>query len=152
MPKYQVTKTYGHNLGLSATFRQHRTDTHCKFLHGYALGVKLKFEAYSLDDRNWVLGFGDLKPVKKWLEETFDHKTLIAADDPEIDVFELLHSRRLIDLVVVDRVGCESFAEMIYHKTNQIVFGEHRRPGVKLVSVEVMEHGANSAIYFGDKE
>jgi len=150
MPKYQVTKTYGHNLGLSATFRQHRTDTHCKFLHGYALGVKLTFEADTLDQRNWVLGFGDLKPVKKWLEETFDHRTLVAEDDPDFNYFMEMHRKGLISMVAVKRVGCESFAEMIYHKTNQIVFEGLRRDGVRLVSVEVIEHGANSAIYYGE--
>lgn len=150
MSKYQITKTYGHNLGLSATFRQHRTDTHCKYLHGYALGVKLTFEAETLDERNWVFGFGDLKPVKKWLEDTFDHKTLVAKDDPQLEEFREMHNRGLISIVEVERVGCESFAEMIYNKVNQMLLAKPRPNGVRLVSVEVIEHGANSAIYIGE--
>jgi hypothetical protein len=45
---YQVTKTYGHELGLSCVFRQHRANTHCKHLHGYALAFDIVFEAKHL--------------------------------------------------------------------------------------------------------
>jgi 6-pyruvoyltetrahydropterin/6-carboxytetrahydropterin synthase len=35
---YKSTKHYGHNIGLSAVFRQPNADhSHCRFLHGYSL-------------------------------------------------------------------------------------------------------------------
>ena len=49
---YKSTKTHGHAIGLSAAFRQWRADSHCKYLHGYALAVKFVFEAGELDARD----------------------------------------------------------------------------------------------------
>ena len=149
--KYQVTKTYGHNLGLSACFRQHRTDTHCKFLHGYALSFKLTFEASTLDNRNWVVGFGDLKPVKKFLEDTFDHKTVVAADDPCMGTFQNMRDAGVIDMIVLPSVGCESFAKLVYNKVASILLELDQVNDVKLLSVECREHEGNSAIYIGDE-
>ena len=74
MGKYYSTKTYGHNIGLSACFRQPNAHSHCKFLHGYSLQFKFTFSCDSLDERNWVVDFGGLKPLKAWLENTFDHQ------------------------------------------------------------------------------
>jgi 6-pyruvoyltetrahydropterin/6-carboxytetrahydropterin synthase len=144
---YRSTKTFGHDLGLSACFRQWRaTHSHCRHLHGYALAVTLVFEADSLDDRRWVVDFGGLKAVKAWLSATFDHKTLVAHDDPELETFRALHAAGLVDLVVVPHVGCEAFAERVAGFVTTWLEGvcEDR---VRLVSVEVREHGANSAVY-----
>ena len=68
MGKYYQTKTYGHNIGLSACFRQSNAHSHCKFLHGYSLQFKFVSSCDSLDERNWVVDFGGLKPMKAWLE------------------------------------------------------------------------------------
>lgn len=48
---YKSTKLYGHEIGLSAAFRQWRAESHCRFLHGYALAVRFEFEADELDVR-----------------------------------------------------------------------------------------------------
>ena len=56
MPKYYSTKTYGNDRGLSCCFRQWRsTHSHCSLLHGYSIGIRLVFEADTLDPRNWVM-------------------------------------------------------------------------------------------------
>lgn len=144
---YRSTKTFGHDLGLSAAFRQWRAShSHCRYLHGYALAVTLTFEADDLDARHWVVDFGGLKAVKRWLEDTFDHKTLVAKDDPAIEAFRALHTAGLIDLVEVEAVGCEQFAAMIARHVSawlEGVCGDR----VRLVGVEVREHGANSAAW-----
>ena len=60
--RYQSTKTFGHDLGISCAFRQWRaTHSHCSKIHGYALSVTMVFEANTLDDRNWVMDFGGFK-------------------------------------------------------------------------------------------
>jgi len=146
---YYSTKTYGHEIGLSAAFRQWRAESHCRFLHGYALAVKFVFAAEEVDVRNWVVDFGSLKTLKGWLEGTFDHKTLVAEDDPERDRFGKLHDAGVIQMVVVPATGCEKFAEMIYGATEVWLRDNGYAPRVRLVSVEVREHGANSAIYEG---
>lgn len=146
---YQSTKTYGNHIGISAAFRQWKAHSHCKLIHGYALGFKFVFEADELDERNWVVDFGGLKSLKGILEDTFDHKVVVAEDDPHLDYFRQGHDLGVLKLVVVPAGGCEKFAELVYEVTEQWLKDAGFAPRVRLVSVEVMEHGANSAIYTG---
>lgn len=148
--KYRSTKTYGHDLGLSACFRQWKaTHSHCSKLHGYALSVHIEFESETLDERNWVMDFGSLKPVKEYLTTMFDHQLLVANDDPERDRFLELQDVGAAEVRVVPAVGCEAFARMIFEFVRQWVM-MNGTAGVRVVQVEVREHGANSAIYMED--
>lgn len=146
--KYFSEKTYGHEIGLSCAFRQWRAESHCSLIHGYAISVRIEFSAASLDARNWVVDFGSMKPIKKWLESMFDHKLLVAKDDPEKDELCALAGLGLADVVIMDNVGCEAFAELIYtfvnawlHQQDPMVWR------VQLEKVTVKEHGANGASY-----
>jgi len=179
MAKYISTKTYGNEIGLSCCFRQWRsTHSHCSLLHGYSIGVRVHFESDTLDDRNWVMDFGGLKAFKSWLEYMFDHTLVIAKDDPFLDIFKgmaaygLQDKGGMCDIRIVDAVGCEKFSEAAFNELDKIIKTyqrgeayqltaqdgtvlqsfENRYPvgqGVTLRSVEVFEHGANSAIYEG---
>lgn len=174
MAKYVSTKTYGNDRGLSCCFRQWRsTHSHCSLMHGYSIGIKLVFESETLDDRNWVMDFGGLKAFKEWSEWQFDHTTVVAVDDPHLPKFKELAKLGkqaeggVLDLRLVEAVGCEKFAELAYYTMNEILAAyqagrgwvhpdgrvfEARYPvgpSVKLRSVEVFEHGANSAIFEG---
>ena len=149
---FQVVKTYGHEEGWSCCFRQHlATHSHCRFLHGYPLSFELTFEAESLDHCNWVIDFGGLKGLKDWLKKTFDHRTLVAEDDPWLNEFQRMHDLGLIDLFVIPSVGCEMFAKYVYDAATSNLKGLFRDQSdagrVKLVSVKVSEHSGNSAIY-----
>lgn len=144
---YKSTKTYGHEIGLSCAFRQWRAQSHCRFIHGYALKIRLEFEADELDSRNWVVDFGSLKSLKGTLENTFDHKLLVAEDDPEKDLLCQLAGYGVADVVVLPAVGCEKFAEYIAEVAIIWLGDNGYKDRVRLHSVEVSEHGANSAIY-----
>ena len=144
------TKTYGHSVGLSAAFRQWKADSHCRFIHGYALQVRLEFEANELDARNWVVDFGSLKGFKGWLENTFDHKLLVAEDDPKRDELIKLADLGVADIVMVGATGCEAFAQIIFECAEVWLKDNGYPPRVRMRSVEVCEHGANSAIYTKD--
>jgi len=174
MAKYLSTKTYGNDRGLSCCFRQWRsTHSHCSLLHGYSIGIKLIFESETLDDRNWVMDFGGLKAFKEWSEHMFDHTLVIAEDDPHRAMFEnmaklgLQDKGGVCDIRIVEGVGCEKFAELVYKEMSIILHifktgntyycpngqtFEARYPvgsGVRLKSAEVFEHLGNSAIYEG---
>lgn len=148
---YQSTKTFGHHLGLSVAFRQHKAGSHCRFVHGYALAFRFVFEANELDERHWVVDFGSLKSLKGWLEDTFDHKVIVAEDDPQIAWFREVHRLGVLDLVELPAAGCEKFAEYVFGATETWLEANGYAPRCRLVSVEVMEHGANSAIFTGSK-
>ena len=160
--KFYSTKTYGNDRGLSCAFRQWRsTHSHCSLIHGYSIGLKIVFECKSLDEPNWVMDFGGLKEFKNWLEYMFDHTLLVAEDDPRLEFFKQMadinggyNDLGIADLRIVPGVGCERFAEMAYNKLSEIIqksvnAGTALNPTVRVKSVEVFEHGANSAIYEG---
>ncbi len=144
---FESGKTYTHAQGFSCAFRQWRADSHCKYLHGYALQITLTFRAMELDRRNWVVDFGSLKSLKQMLQDTFDHTLLVAEDDPKLEVFKQLDEwHGVARVVVVPACGCEKFAEMIFECTEIWLKDNGYAPRVKLIAVEVKEHGANSAI------
>ena len=144
---YYSTKTYGHNIGLSAVFRQPNADhSHCHLLHGYSLQFKFTFECRELDEKNWAVDFGGLKPLKKWLEDNFDHKTAIDRDDPYLYKFAELENMGLCEVVVMDGVGAEKFAEHAFNFADKLV-RDMSGGRCYCVRAECAEHGANSAIY-----
>lgn len=145
---YQSTKTYGHETGLSCTFRQWRAQSHCSKLHGYALSIKITFGTVKLNSFGWVVDFGGLKDLKVELQNLFDHKTLVSKDDPQIEWFREGERRGVIDPVYVENTGCEAFAKMVFDAATKWVKA-HELVCVHVVSVEIREHGANSAVYTG---
>ena len=121
MKRFYSGKTYTHATGHSCAFRQWRADSHCNLIHGYALQFEFTFGGSELDERNWIVDFGGLKPLKIWLKHMFDHTYLVAEDDPELDTFVDLAKKDLVDLRIVSATGCERFAEMAFDKADEIV-------------------------------
>jgi len=101
----------------------------------------------------------------------FDHTLVVAEDDPKLQTFLNL-DKTVADVRLVPGVGCEKFAELAYTTMDTILkrFQDNKSweyydvntltvmqftanypvgQDVKLRSVEVFEHGANSAIYEG---
>lgn len=146
------TKTYTHAQGLSCAFRQWRADSHCRFIHGYALQIRIEFECEDkmLNQNNWVVDFGSLKPLKERLENLFDHKLLVAADDPEVDTFRELASKGLASIQIVQATGCEMFAYIVASLAHQHLVSNNMKHRVRVRAVEVSEHGGNSARYEPD--
>jgi len=171
LAKFYSTKTYGNDRGLSCCFRQWRaTHSHCSTLHGYSLGIKLVFECDTLDEKNWCMDFGGLKEFKAWADYMFDHTLVVAEDDPMLSFFKEMNGivnmgsvnpesdvpyerGAICDLRVVPGVGCEMFAKIAFDKMAELLAGGTMRypinPTVRVKSVEVFEHGANSATYEG---
>jgi 6-pyruvoyltetrahydropterin/6-carboxytetrahydropterin synthase len=144
---YQSGKAYGHDLGFSCAFRQPKAQSHCSKIHGYALSFKFIFETAELDENGWVIDFGSLKPLKAELEKIFDHKTIIAEDDPHIEYFKDGEERQVLDLVILPGVGCENFAKYVFSMAAEWLRNTQHAKRVMLVSATVAEHGANHATY-----
>lgn len=152
MSKFKSTKLFD---GYSACFRQWKAEgTHCKFLHGYAVSFRVWFEG-ELDHRNWVFDFGQAKrskylidgmSPKVWMDYLLDHTTIVAEDDPYLDKFKQMDKDGIIQLRIMDNVGCEKFAEYIYTKLNPWVESDSKGR-VKITQIEVREHDKNSALY-----
>lgn len=149
MGQYFSTKHYGHNIGLSAVFRQPNADhSHCSLLHGYSLAFTFTFGCDDLDNKNWAVDFGGLKPLKQWLEDSFDHKVVVDANDPKLDFLKSMEAEGIAELTVLDGVGAEKFAEHAFNFADKLV-RDMTNNRCYCVRAECAEHGANSAIYEG---
>ena len=152
MGSFRSTKVFD---GYSTVFRQWKAiDTHCKFLHGYGVSLKVWFEG-ELDERNWVWDFGGMKRAKgtidgknpkAWMDHMFDHTTIIAEDDPGLGGFKTMDQLGIIQLRILPAVGAEQFAKYVFEKLDTFV-QEETNGRVKVVRVEFMEHNKNTAIY-----
>ena len=148
--KYISTKTYKH-LGPVA-YRQWKADSHCNWIHGYALSFHFEFESQTLDARNWVMDFGGLRPLKHKLEEWFDHTLLLAQDDPHYDDIKKLGDLGIAKITEVEKTGCEGIASFLYEYVNTIFlkdYGEDKR--VWCTNVEVRETESNMAMIKGTR-
>lgn len=144
---FRSEKTYGHETGFSCCFRQWRAEhSHCRFLHGYALSVRFIFIARNLDKHGWVMDFGGLKQVKAWLQQNFDHKILLSADDPSRALFQDMAQAGMCETVILPIVGCEAFAFYIWQNCDALV-RQISQDRVRIESVEVREHGGNAALF-----
>jgi len=143
----------------SVAIRQHKAKhSHCQLLHGYGIYFKIWFasneplEENQLNDMNWIVDFGGFKEaprgngLKAWMDLLFDHTTLIEKDDPFLDLFQQMEQMGLLHLRVMDKMGCESLAKLVYDKFNDVL-SKTDAGRCKVVQVECSEHSKNSAIY-----
>jgi len=141
--------------GFSCVFRQWKAETtHCRFLHGYGVSFRVWFQG-ELDEKNWVWDFGGMKRAKTqidgmnpkaWMDYMFDHTMIVAEDDPFLESFKRMDEAGAAQVRVVPATGAERFAQFIFEKIDSFV-REETEERVKVLKVEFMEHGKNSAIF-----
>ena len=145
--KFQSTKKLG---PISVGHRQWRDDGHCAWVHGYGRYIQFTFEG-DLDERQWVMDFGDLKDIKQWLEEQWDHRVMIASDDPQLDKLKEMHDLNIMNINVMDvekgwGPGIEASCKFVYDH-GQPIITQKTNGRVKITKVEIWEHERNSAVY-----
>ena len=84
---YSVTKRidfcYGHRL------LDH--DGVCRHLHGHNAVAEIEVRAETLDSRDMVVDFGDIKRrVKEWIDREIDHRMILRHDDPLVKTLQAL--------------------------------------------------------------
>lgn len=150
--KFISTKEYK-EIGPVAYHQWRDTGGNCRLIHGYALSFYFEFESDTLDVRNWVVDFGGLRPLKEKLEEWFDHKFLLAEDDPHFDEIMKLQELKLAEITVVEATGCEALADFLYKFINGGFLQELGFPeDVWCSKVRVSETEKNSAMRVGHRE
>ena len=154
--RYISTKLFDN---YSVAIRQWKAShSHCELLHGYALKFKVWFasneplEENQLDDMNWIVDYGGFKdaPVgngmKAWMNHMWDHTLLIQKDDPYADVFEQLGQMGLAKVHLLDKMGAESNAKLVFDKFNEVL-SKTDAGRCKVIKVECFENDKNSSIY-----
>lgn len=147
MEKFISTKRL---TGYPCTHRQWRAKSHCRFVHGYSREFYLEFESSSLTEEMWVMDFGGLDEVKKWLANMFDHTFLVAQDDPEITRFKELDQNGLIQMRILPNVGMEGTAKYVFEELSGVI-NKQTSGRVWISKIEVRENEKNSAIYIPNK-
>lgn len=141
---YLTVKTFP---PISCCYRNWKAESHCRFLHGYALEITVKFSSDSLDDTHWGVDFGKLKSLKEALEDTFDHKTLIESDDPFLELFRSMSQQGIVDLRILPAISCEKFAEYVFTLAEGWLMANDYIPRIKVKEVEIKEHHHNAATF-----
>lgn len=81
--------------------------------HGHSYVIKLYLETLELDKNGFVIDFNDLKKFGKYLNENFDHSTIISMDDSLLSTKSILP----IKLMVIDGViTSEKIAEFLFYE------------------------------------
>jgi 6-pyruvoyl-tetrahydropterin synthase len=92
------------------------------FLHGCERTFEVEFACAETEPgTGLVVDSGALDEIQASLRYQFDHTTLIAADDPQRDLFELLAERGVIDLRAMDSTGLEGSAAWVFGTSERIV-------------------------------
>ena len=109
----------------------------CQHPHGHNAVVEIHIESASLDGRNMVADFGDIKRiVKGWIDRELDHKMILRRDDPIADAL-----RRLGEPVFL--LDSNPTAERIA----QLIFDVSRDQGLPVSRVTVWETPTSWATY-----
>jgi 6-pyruvoyltetrahydropterin/6-carboxytetrahydropterin synthase len=135
-----------HFQGYPCCHRQWRHPGHCRFVHGYSRSFTVWFAAVELDSCGFVVDFSSLRPLEEQLRSQFDHTFLVNADDPLMAQWQALHAQEAIDLRVMDNVGMEATAQLVWGWANALL---RERDGGRSCCwrVEARENEANGACY-----
>ena len=132
---YSVTKRiefcYGHRLM--------DYDGVCRHPHGHNAVVEIDISAETLDARNMVADFSDIKRVVKgWIDRELDHKMILRRDDPLADALRGLGEPMFL-------LDTNPTAERIA----QLIFDMTREQGMPVSRVTVWETPTSWATYSG---
>ena len=140
---YSCSKTFS---GYPCTHRQWQHQGHCRFVHGYSRSFTLWFRAHQLDSCGFVVDFSSLKDLEGQLTAQFDHTFLASSDDPLLATWQQLHEQGALDLRVMDNVGMEASAQLVWSWANALL--EARDGGRSCCfKVEARENEKNAAFY-----
>ena len=113
----------------------------CRHLHGHNGRAVITLEAGELDAMGMVVDFGDIKRiVKAWIAETFDHRMILARNDPALPALEQLGEPvHVVDVVPT----AENIAKLI--------FDYAKSKGLPVVQVDLWETPDSFAAYTGSE-
>ncbi len=112
----------------------------CKHPHGHNALAEIEVRTGTLDSRNMVADFGDIKRiVQGWIDREIDHKMILRRDDPLVEPLARLGEPVFL---VDSNPTVEHIARLIFDYT--------REHGLPVVSVRVWETPTSFATYAGE--
>ena len=119
---------------ISVGHRVYGHESKCSNLHGHNYRIHFYCEAYRLDIIGRVIDFSVMKSLLcQWLEDNWDHKMLIWADDP------ILGDLKQLDSTVVPVLFNPTAENMAQYLIEVIGPQQLQGKGVRLVKCKVEE-------------
>lgn len=110
---YKCVKSYKN---IPFAHRQFRHNGHCRLIHGHGWNIELEFTSMSLDELGFVHDFGNLKNIKKWIDDNLDHALVLDKEDPIRDLVS-----DYAKVTIISPPSCEGIAEHLYHVFNNLI-------------------------------
>jgi 6-pyruvoyltetrahydropterin/6-carboxytetrahydropterin synthase len=111
----------------------------CKHPHGHNAVVEIEIQAATLDPRNMVTDFSDIKRVMKaWIDRELDHKMILRSDDPLTEVLQDMGE----PVFVVD-------SNPTVERIARLLFDVSREQGLPVTRITVWETPTSWATYTG---
>ena len=126
--------------------RQWKHKGHCRYVHGYSRSFTFCFASNKLDENGFVVDFSSLRPLEEQLKDHFDHTFLVNSDDPFLETWRELHSKEVLDLRVMNNVGMEYTAELVWGWANDLLFSREKGRSCCWKAI-AHENDVNSACY-----
>ena len=139
---FTCSKTY-HDIPFA--HRQHKHEGHCRFIHGHNWSFKFTFGCKELDEKGFVVDFGDLTFIRRWIETDLDHAYVYNHGDEETERL-LAEFPDQFKAYPVESCSAEGIARHAFDKVSSLLQAHHG-DRVELVSVEVLEDSRNAAEY-----
>lgn len=128
--------------------RQHIHDGHCAYIHGHNWSIKVTFAAKELDENGFIIDFGKLGFLKKWIKDNLDHACLFNVSDTKaremVERYPDMFKARFLD-----DVSAEGLAQFL-HKEFDALVQQETDGRVWVQEVTLYEDGKNSATYRND--
>lgn len=126
--------------------RQHRHDGHCALIHGHNWSITITFGSHEPDENGFVVDFGKLKFLKRWIEENLDHACVFSDEDPMREALVKVGGTAIWKTYIVKNCSCEGMAQHLFDVFNALV-QDASSGRAFITAVEVVEDSKNSATY-----
>ena len=111
----------------------------CRHPHGHNAVAEIEIAAETLDSRNMVVDFGDIKhAIKGWIDRELDHRMILRGDDPLVKPLQDLGE----PVYIVD-------SNPTVERIARLIFDVARDAGLPVSRVTVWETPSSWATFTG---
>jgi 6-pyruvoyltetrahydropterin/6-carboxytetrahydropterin synthase len=122
----------------------------CRHLHGHNYQVSVTLQADQLDQYDLIIDFNEVKRLfDQWVQDHFDHATLVADFDFELLEFLQQHKQRHYVIAGNKNTSVEVLAHHLFQEFTRIL-STHKgaaERGLRLLEVKLNETASSIGIY-----
>lgn len=119
----------------------------CRNIHGHSWNGMITVEASTLDEYDFGVDFGLLKPFVKGIEDALDHGIILQASD--VELVSLCERNDWKNVVLPDNPTCEVLARWIFHEAVKHFAKHHPELKLRVHCVQIEETCTSRCEYYG---